>query len=59
MSAPRGIRHGKAVHTDSVVKAVRDDYYDRGIKFKELSEKYGISINTVKDWVLFQTRVVL
>lgn len=57
MSAPYGERHGKVKHSDEVVRLVRDDYFDSGLRIKALSEKYKININTVKDWVLYQTRV--
>jgi len=57
MGAPYGERHGKAKIPDSTVKQIRDRYFDNAELPSALSAEYGISINTVWDWLKFKTRV--
>lgn len=57
MGAPEGIRHGKATAPFDLIERIRDDYEYCGMKPKELSLKYGISLNTIRDWVYWRTRL--
>lgn len=55
--APYGERHGKTRHPDSLVKQVRDRYYDQGHSVREMADELGIPEYTLRDWVAFKTRV--
>ena len=57
MGAPYGIKHGKAIVLDSTVKEIRDRYYDKGHTVRKMAKEYGISENTIWDWIKYFTRV--
>jgi transposase-like protein len=55
--APYGMRHGKVKVPDSTVKEIRDRYFDRGDCVAAMAKEYGISVNTIWDWLKMYTRV--
>ena len=57
MGAPYGIRHGKATVPDSVIKKIRNRFYDKGASIKKMAVEFKISEYTIRDWVSFKTRV--
>lgn len=57
MSAPYGIRHGKAKHSDELIAQIRMEYMPYVMGYKRLAKKYGISANTIRDWCSYTTRM--
>jgi hypothetical protein len=55
MGAPYGIAHGKATVPFETVEAVRTAH-ENGDKPAVLAKRYGLSVNTINDWVHFRTR---
>lgn len=39
------------------VSEIRYEYHRYGARPSDLASKYGVSINTIWDWVLYKTRV--
>jgi hypothetical protein len=57
MPAPHGIRHGKAVVEFSEIEMIRDLHEYHGVTPKMLAYKFGYSLNTIRDWVYYRTRI--
>lgn len=57
MAAPTGIKHGKAKISFSTVKEIRHKYHRYGARPSILAKEYGVSVNTIWDWVQYKTRI--
>jgi hypothetical protein len=58
--APRGDRHGKAVHRQDVVEFARTLYFDDRLKVRQIRELLPcVNYETLKDWIYFKTRVFI
>ena len=51
-----GESHGNAKVSDKLVAQIVAEFRPRIMGYKKLSKKYGISANTIKDWVNGVTR---
>ena len=58
MSAPMGIRHGKATVPFSVVEQCRYLRKRKGYTVRMLSKKFGVPADTVNDWVFYRSRIL-
>ena len=56
MSAPMGIRHGKATVPFATVEKARDMHEFEGYGYKRVAKALGINLSTAKDWLLYRTR---
>lgn len=57
MTAPSGLRHGKAKVPFETVVEIRNLYHKKGRRPHLMAAEYGISIHTIWDWVQFKTRI--
>lgn len=55
MGAPHGIRHGKATVPFPEVEKCRD-LHESGLNVRDIANKTGYKIDTVRDWVYYRTR---
>lgn len=51
----RGERNGQAILTDIVVASIRDEYSKGGITFKEIGNRYGMDLSSVRNAIVGRT----
>jgi len=54
--APSGMRNGNAKVSFEKIEAARKEWADR-LTMPKLCEKYGVSVNTMKGWIQYNSRV--
>ena len=52
-----GENNGRVKVPFETVSEIRYEYHRYGARPSDLASKYGVSINTIWDWVLYKTRV--
>lgn len=57
MTAPTGLRHGKATVPHREIEQMRDMYENHGMAPHVIAEKFEVSLNTLWDWLLYRTRI--
>jgi len=57
MARNLGMRHGKAKIEFKTIEEIRNKYKRYGARPSILAKEYGISINTIWDWVQYKTRI--
>lgn len=57
MTAPTGLRHGKATVPHRDIEQMRDLYEHHGMLPHVIAEKFEVSLNTLWDWLLYRTRI--
>ena len=58
MSAPHGIRHGKATATFETVERARDLREHNGWTLPRIAAHLGQREETVRDWIYYRTRTM-
>jgi len=52
-----GLQNGRVKVSFETVSEIRHNYHRHGARPSDLASKYGVSINTIWDWVRYKTRV--
>ena len=51
------MQNGRVKVPFETVSEIRHNYHRHGARPSDLASKYGVSINTIWDWVRYKTRV--
>lgn len=51
-----GIRNGMATHTFEQIQQARREWENR-ITVQKLADKYGVPINTMRNWLRYNSRI--